>query len=226
MHPVDMSTAKKYKFDLGAKNEDADPYNIHYKLKLKLHDWITAKVTKMERLTERKTRGKSLSEAQLEKYSLPNVEEIEMDDKQITIVSKAPDCTVIFKLNQRTGDIEVKYESEDYGGTYKKQANGSVKKVKAGGNPWWCVAEARTAESSRCGDAPEKISLLPEGDPHSKSIKEYLTKNFVFPRPPTVPASSTKPSRFNFYLPGQVMNRKTSKTRKNNKNRKSTRKNN
>jgi len=167
----------------------------------RLELWIVDKIEKIRKLN----RSSNYNE---EGFEFPEPRELDMLAQKLTVYSRDPQCFVTFILNPESGAINVKYYSDER--RFRPASN----------NPWWCVAESRGAE---CGEGSQKISLLPEGDSHSKSIKEYLLKNFVFPRPPTVPASSTKPSRFNFYLPGQVMNRKSSKTRKNQtrKNRKS-----
>ena len=162
----------------------------------RLELWIADKIDEIRKLNP------SADYTEEEGFEFPIPRELDMFAEEFTVYSRDPQCHVTFLLNPQTGVIDVKYFSDER--RFKPSVN----------NPWWCVAEPRGAE---CGKGSQKISLLPEGHPYSKSFKEYLLKNFVFPRPPTVPASSTKPSRFNFYLPGQVMNRKSRKTRKNNR---------
>lgn len=163
----------------------------------RLELWIVNKIEKIRKLN----RSSNYNE---EGFEFPEPRELDMFSQEFTVYSRDPQCYVTFTLNSESGVIKVMYYSDER--RFRPASN----------NPWWCVAEPRGAE---CGQGSKRISLLPEGDPHSKSIKEYLLKNFVFPRPPTVAAANTKPARFNFYLPGQVMNRKTRKNRSNRSNR-------
>ena len=115
--------------------------------------WIQTKIDKLVRLNAGKVG------ARFENLELLEPRETDMLPTRFVVYSRDPEASARFTLNPATGDISVTYASEALGNR--------------GGNPWWCIAESRQ-DSSVCGEGAERITMLPAGDAHSMSIKEYL----------------------------------------------------
>ena len=136
-------------------------YEFHYEEDGEpLQTWIQEKVYATQRLNRTKAQT-----GRLEAFGGLEPREVDMEPTLFSIYSRDVEASVYFRLNSSTGEIRVSYESEEFGNK--------------GGNPWWCLAEPRNAESTVCGERPGKISMLPRSDPHGLSILEHLQANVL-----------------------------------------------
>jgi len=151
-------------------------YEFHYADDgYELMMWIQDKIDKTWNLNKSKEMT-----GRLETFGGLTPRETDMYPSRFSIYDRDSQAFVHFKLNQATGDITVSYEGD---------------KGKKGGNPWWCLAEPRTPESSVCGEGPAKITLLPASDIHGDSILEYLQKNVLRRLGGNTPAAGGRRSR-------------------------------
>ena len=168
--------------------------------------WIQEKIDKTWSLNKSKKMTK-----QLETLRDLTPRETDMYPARFSIYDRDSQAFVHFNLNQATGEIAVKYEGE---------------KGTKGGNPWWCVSEPRTPESSVCGEGPSKITLLPTSDAHGASIVEYLQKNVL--RRVGAPAAKNVPMPRNngwTNVPQNAGARRSRKMSRRNRKRRGTRNN-